>query len=117
MSKKDKARARERTAALNSRLQWMTGLAALATLTNVGLIILARLPHGFASVAAGQGKKPIDNMRVRVLLGVLAYLLIINKNLAVRLWAIPVVALLGLAIAQHKATYENNGDPSLKEVY
>lgn len=114
-SKKERARARERNQVLTNRIQLMGGLAAAVAV--FGLTALAKLPHGFDSLAAGQGKKPLDNRRVQIVLALLIYCLIVSNNIRVRLWAIPLVALLALAVSQHKATYEGGGDPTVMEVF
>lgn len=115
MAKKKEAAMRARQTALVHRIDMMQ-FAAVAVSFG-GLMLLNKLPHGFSTKAAGMGKKPLDNKRVQLVLAVVVYCLIIANNIKVRLWAIPALALLSLAIAQHKATYGENGDAKLQEVY
>lgn len=108
---------RSSAARISGNITNMTMLAAGVSV--FGAAILAKLPHGYNTLAEGQGKPPSTNRRVQVIAAVLLYCLVINKNLAVRVWAIPLAALLTLAVTQHNITYnsENVTDLGLLESY
>lgn len=92
--------------ALASKLQLMQGLAGAIALGG-GVLLLAKMPHGYATLKDGQGKKPLTNKRVQVLL-VLLVVLITRQQLKWRLWSIPVMALLVVAVQQHRLTYQED---------
>lgn len=100
--KKNKMRPRRRRSKSVPGLRMAQGMAATAALW--GPEVLARLPHGFESVAAGKAKRPWANKRVLLLLALALWLLMSDK-LKYRMWAIPVCALLTLAVQQHNMTY------------
>jgi len=83
-----------------------TNMVALAGAVGLwGLAVLDRLPHGFDTEALGKGKEWWKNKRVLIILALLVYC-IQHETLKYRLWAIPLTALLGTAVQQHKATYD-----------
>lgn len=69
-----------------------------------GPAVLDRLPHAFDTRAAGQGQQWWKNKRVLIIIAVLFYLLQ-RKELKWRIWTIPLAALLGQAVIQHKMMY------------
>lgn len=103
--KPDKKRRRTGATIAASYLQTMQGLAAAVGLTTIGATILSKLPHGFDSLEEGMGKKPMSNKRVLLIAAALVWC-IMSKNIKRRLWSIPLAALLTVAVAQHKATYQ-----------
>lgn len=103
MAKTKTTRRRSSGTALAGKLQTMQALAGAAAL--YGAEALKRLPHGFESLKAGQGKKPLSNKRVQ-LLAVLVLFLVTRTQLKWRLWSIPAMALLTIAVQQHRLTYQ-----------
>lgn len=91
---------------LLARLQLMQAVAGGIAL-GAGVVLLAKMPNGFKTLAEGQGKKPLANRRVQVLL-VLLLVLITRQQLKWRLWSIPVMALLTVAVQQHRLTYQES---------
>lgn len=107
MAKTENKIARRKNGALSAaleRLQLMQGLAAAVALGG-GIIVLAKMPHAYESQKAGQGQKPLGNKRIQILL-VLLLVLITRPSLRWRLWSIPVMALLTVAVQQHRITYQ-----------
>lgn len=71
--------------------------------------LLARLPYGFETVEASKDKEGRlkswwKNKRVLIVLALLVYC-VQSEKLSTRLWAIPLAALFGLAVQQHRITY------------
>lgn len=107
MAKEKENKPRRRNAALSAalgRLQTMQGLAAAVALGG-GVVLLAKMPHAYETLKEGQGKKPLTNKRVQILL-ILLLVLITRPSLKWRLWSIPVMALLTVAVQQHRVTYQ-----------
>lgn len=110
-SRSDGGRRRSSGTALKGQLEKMQALA-LVVAYKAGKV-LAYLPHGFSSLAEGQGKKPLDNKRV-LLVALLLVWVITRPDLKTRLWSIPLLALLVAAVGQHRATYESDSEETLE---
>lgn len=103
-----KTRRRRRTIAGYANMVALAGAVGMW-----GAALLDRFPHSYDSAAAGKGKQPYTNKRVLIVLAALVYA-IQSDSLKTRLWAIPLLALLNLAVQQHRATYQDIG---VAEVY
>lgn len=90
---------------------------ASATVGMWGPALLDRLPNGFASLKAGEGKGWWKNKRVLLILVALVWC-IQSEKLKYRMWAFPLAALFGLAVTQHKLNYGSVAQQeALIEVY
>lgn len=93
-----------------------TGAALGYGAARYGGHLLNMMPHGFDSLAAGQGKGPTDNKRVIILVAGTLYA-VTTRNKKVRRWAPMLGFMTGLAVKQHKMTYEGFGDINQVEQY
>lgn len=114
---KDKEKRRRRTGMTvsASALQTMQGLALAVSLGGLGIAVLNKLPHGYDTLEEGLGKKPTSNKRVLIVAALLLYC-ILSKSIKVRLWSIPLSALLTLAVLQHRATYLQD-EPATADIF
>lgn len=99
---KDKDKPRRRGTRSIAGLQTMQLLAGAVAFW--GPQLLDKLPHSFDSLKAGQGKGILKNKRVLIVLAGVVYAMT-SKKLSTRLWSLPLLALLALAVSQHKVTY------------
>lgn len=103
-NKPEKRRRRSGNTVGQSALQTMQGLALAVSIGGLGVAVLNRMPHGFESLEEGLGKKPTSNKRVLIVAALLLWC-ILHKSIKIRLWSIPLTALLTVAVIQHRATY------------
>lgn len=111
---KKKTRSRRRVAEV--AFSAGTGAALGFGAARYGNAALNLMPHGFDSQAAGKGKGPLDNKRVAILTAATLYA-VVTKNRRVRRFAPLLGFMTGLAVKQHKMTYEGFGDANQVEQF